>query len=217
RPWEILILKLEGRYDHSTAPVFNTSTVLTDGTPGKAKDQFLVVLGAEAAFRGEPDARSDLRRRHRRLSPPAPPSPSSFSSSPRPMSAAATGCWRTASHELRRAPGQRRRGDAHRLPRLRAPPRGALLGEAAVTLAAWGQLALFIAVVLLPTRPLGAYMHRVFETDRRPLPRVLAPVERFLFRLSGVDPDQEQTWVRYTGSLLVFSLLGLLVTYAILR
>jgi Putative beta-barrel porin-2, OmpL-like. bbp2 len=50
RPWEILILKLEGRYDHSTAPVFNTSTVLTDGTPGKAKDQFLVVLGAVAAF-----------------------------------------------------------------------------------------------------------------------------------------------------------------------
>jgi potassium-transporting ATPase potassium-binding subunit len=86
-----------------------------------------------------------------------------------------------------------------------------------VTLAAWGQLALFIAVVLLTTRPFGAYMHRVLETDRRPLPRLLGPVERFLFRLSGVDPDQEQTWVRYAGSLLVFSFLGLLVTYAILR
>ncbi|HZJ55080.1 MAG TPA: potassium-transporting ATPase subunit KdpA [Myxococcaceae bacterium] len=86
-----------------------------------------------------------------------------------------------------------------------------------MTLAAWGQLALFVALVLLTTRPLGAYMHRVFETDRRPLPRVLGPVERLLFRLAGVDPDQEQTWVRYTGSLLVFSLLGLLVTYAILR
>jgi potassium-transporting ATPase potassium-binding subunit len=86
-----------------------------------------------------------------------------------------------------------------------------------VTLAAWGQLALFVALILLPTRPLGAYMHRVLETDRRPLPRLLGPVERLLFRLSGVDLDREQTWVRYTGALLVFSLLGLLVTYAILR
>ncbi|RPH70181.1 MAG: potassium-transporting ATPase subunit KdpA [Myxococcaceae bacterium] len=86
-----------------------------------------------------------------------------------------------------------------------------------MTLAAWGQLALFIALVLLTTKPLGAFMHRVFETDRRPLPRVLGPLERFLFRLSGVDPSQEQTWVRYTGSLLIFSLFSLLVTYAILR
>jgi len=50
RPWDLLILKLEGRYDHSTASVFNTSTVLPDGTPGKATDQVLVVLGAVAAF-----------------------------------------------------------------------------------------------------------------------------------------------------------------------
>ncbi|HET6982269.1 MAG TPA: potassium-transporting ATPase subunit KdpA [Myxococcaceae bacterium] len=86
-----------------------------------------------------------------------------------------------------------------------------------MTLAAWGQLALYVALILLITKPLGAYMHRVFEGDRRPLPRVLGPVERFLFRLSGVDPNDEQTWVRYTGSVLVFSLFGVLVTYAILR
>src|SRR5678816_3976401 len=60
-------------------------------------------------------------------------------------------------------------------------------------------------------------MHRVFETDHRPFPRVLGPLERFLFRLSGVDPKQEQTWVQYTGSVLIFSLFGVLVTYAILR
>ena len=50
RPWDILIVKLEGRYDHSTASVFNTSTLLPDGTPSKAQDQVLVVLGAVAAF-----------------------------------------------------------------------------------------------------------------------------------------------------------------------
>ena len=86
-----------------------------------------------------------------------------------------------------------------------------------MTLAAWGQLALYVALVLLTTKPLGAYMHRVFEGDRRPLPRVLGPLERFLLRLSGVDPIQEQTWVRYAASVMVFSLLGVLVTYAILR
>jgi potassium-transporting ATPase potassium-binding subunit len=86
-----------------------------------------------------------------------------------------------------------------------------------VTIAAWGQLILYIALVLLTTKPLGAYMARVFEGEHRPWPRVFGPVERFLFRLSGVDPKVEQTWVRYAGALLVFSLLGVLVTYAILR
>jgi len=86
-----------------------------------------------------------------------------------------------------------------------------------MTAAAWGQLALFSALVLLVTKPLGLYMVRVFEGDRRPWPRVLGPVERFLFRLSGVDPTAEQTWVRYTGSVLALSAFSLLVTYAILR
>src|SRR5262245_52028152 len=86
-----------------------------------------------------------------------------------------------------------------------------------MTAAAWGQLALFSGLVLLTTKPLGAYMARVFEGDRRPLPRVLGPIERFLFRLSGVDPSVEQTWVRYAGSVLALSVLSLLVTYAILR
>jgi potassium-transporting ATPase potassium-binding subunit len=86
-----------------------------------------------------------------------------------------------------------------------------------MTAAAWGQLALFSVLVLLTTKPLGIYMHRVFEGDRRPLPRLLGPIERFLFRLSGVDPDAGQTWVRYTGSMLGLSVFSLLVTYGILR
>src|SRR5215831_21379063 len=86
-----------------------------------------------------------------------------------------------------------------------------------MTAAAWGQLALFSGLVLLTTKPLGSYMARVFEGERRPLPRVLGPIERFLFRLSGVDPSVEQTWVRYAGSVLTFSLFSMLVTYVILR
>src|SRR5215472_6387943 len=86
-----------------------------------------------------------------------------------------------------------------------------------MTAASWGQLALFSALVLLTTKPLGAYMVRVFESDRRPLPGFFGPVERFLFRLSGVDPSVEQTWTRYAGSVLALSVFSMLVTYGILR
>jgi K+-transporting ATPase ATPase A chain len=81
----------------------------------------------------------------------------------------------------------------------------------------WIQIGLFALVILALTKPLGAYMHRVFEGDRQPLPRVFGPVERLLYRLSGVDPRREQGWKTYAASLLVFSALGVLVTYAIQR
>jgi K+-transporting ATPase ATPase A chain len=86
-----------------------------------------------------------------------------------------------------------------------------------VTLSSTLQLLLFSALVLLTVKPIGIYLHRVLEDRRRPLPTLFGPVERGLFRLSGVDPDDEQTWVGYAGSVLIFSLLGVLVTYAILR
>jgi potassium-transporting ATPase potassium-binding subunit len=86
-----------------------------------------------------------------------------------------------------------------------------------VTIAAWGQLALFSGLVLLTTKPIGTYLARVFEGEHRPLPRFFGPIERFLFRLSGVDPKVEQTWVGYAGSLIAVSAFSLLVTYAILR
>jgi len=86
-----------------------------------------------------------------------------------------------------------------------------------VTLSSTLQLALFCALVLLTTKPLGIYLHRVLEEPGRPLAAVFGPLERGLFRLCGVDSEEEQSWARYAGSVLVFSLFGLLVTYAILR
>jgi potassium-transporting ATPase potassium-binding subunit len=81
----------------------------------------------------------------------------------------------------------------------------------------WLQIALFLAVVLALTKPLGGYMFRVFEGVERPLPRSFGRVERWLYRLCGVDPAVEQTWPVYTLSLLAFSLFGVLVTYGIQR
>jgi len=81
----------------------------------------------------------------------------------------------------------------------------------------WLQILLYGGVVLLLTKPLGAYMYRVFEGDSQPLPRVFGPVERGIYALCGVDPKREQTWQEYSVALLLFSVLGVLVTYAIER
>src|SRR5271165_765330 len=86
-----------------------------------------------------------------------------------------------------------------------------------MTMHGWLQIGVFCVLVLAITKPLGAYMYRVFEGSRQPLPRFFGPIERFLYWLSGVDPKKEQTWQRYALALLWFSLFGVLITYGILR
>lgn len=79
------------------------------------------------------------------------------------------------------------------------------------------QILLYGLIILVLTKPLGSYLFRVFESERRPLPRLCGPIERAAFRICGVDSRQEQTWGQYTLALLCFSALGLLVTYALQR
>ena len=86
-----------------------------------------------------------------------------------------------------------------------------------MTLHGWLQIGLFSVLILAITKPLGAYMYRVFEGSTQPLPRFFGPIERFLYWLSGVDPKREQSWRRYALALLAFSLFGVIVTYGILR
>jgi potassium-transporting ATPase potassium-binding subunit len=82
----------------------------------------------------------------------------------------------------------------------------------------WIQLCLFMGILLLLTKPVGLYLVRVLEIDGKTiLDPALKPVERLFYRLCGVDPHKEQSWKQYTRSLLVFSLAGLLFTYAVLR
>jgi K+-transporting ATPase ATPase A chain len=82
-----------------------------------------------------------------------------------------------------------------------------------VTLVGWLQIAVFFALVVATTKPIGLYLFRVFEGDRPLLPRV----ERLLFRLLGIDVKRDQSWVSYAGALIAFSVVSLVVTYAILR
>ncbi len=81
----------------------------------------------------------------------------------------------------------------------------------------WIQIALYCAVVLALVKPLGAYMTRVFTGERTVLSPVLAPIERGLYRVAGIDARQEQTWLGYAGGMIVFNLLGFALLYAILR
>ena len=79
------------------------------------------------------------------------------------------------------------------------------------------QIIVFFVIILLLVKPLGAFMARVYEGERTALTPVLLPVERAIYRLSGVNPTEEQGWRAYTVALLLFGLVGLLLSYTIFR
>ena len=82
----------------------------------------------------------------------------------------------------------------------------------------WVQFALFMAILLILTKPLGIYLTKVLDAEARTfLSPLLSPFENFLYRLFGIDPKEDQDWKKYTFSMLGFSFVSLLFTYAILR
>jgi K+-transporting ATPase ATPase A chain len=85
-------------------------------------------------------------------------------------------------------------------------------------LSGWIQLTLFVGLLFLVTKPVGLYLFRVLEPGAKTwLDRPVKPLERLIYRTLGVNPKEEQNWRQYARSLLVFSLAGLLFTYAVLR
>lgn len=82
----------------------------------------------------------------------------------------------------------------------------------------WIQLALYIAALLLVTKPLGIYLTRVLDARGRTfLDPIFKPLERLTYKLLRVDPEQEHDWKHYTVAMLIFSFVTMLFTYAILR
>ncbi len=79
------------------------------------------------------------------------------------------------------------------------------------------QIALFCLVLLALTKPLGAYMAKVFSGERTWMHRVLRPVETTIYKVCGIDENAEQHWTRYAGGVLVFSVVTLLFTYLVQR
>ena len=82
-----------------------------------------------------------------------------------------------------------------------------------MTAIGWLQILVFSLAVLAVTKPVGVYLVRVFDGSVR----WLAPVERVIYRLCGIDPNEDQHWTRYAGALLLFSAASMLVTYVALR
>ena len=79
------------------------------------------------------------------------------------------------------------------------------------------QIALYVVILFLITKPVGLHLWRVFSGERTFLDRVLGPLERLIYRLTGVDPEAEQGWKGYAFAMLIFSVAGAVVTYAIER
>lgn len=79
------------------------------------------------------------------------------------------------------------------------------------------QLAIYVVVLLALVKPLGWYMARVYEGQNVGLNRLLAPVERLIYRVCGVRPDAEMNWKTYALAMLLFNFAGLLVVYALQR
>jgi K+-transporting ATPase ATPase A chain len=86
-----------------------------------------------------------------------------------------------------------------------------------VTLNSVLQVLLYVVILLLITKPLGVYLTKVFAGERTWLTPVLVPVERLIYRVSGVDEEHEQNWVGYVVAMLLFSLVGMLIVYILER
>jgi potassium-transporting ATPase potassium-binding subunit len=79
------------------------------------------------------------------------------------------------------------------------------------------QIAVYFGLLLLLTKPVGSYLFAVFEGKNTWFERVLHPVERSFYWVSGVKEDEQQDWKAYTVAMLIFSVAGLLLLYAIER
>ena len=82
----------------------------------------------------------------------------------------------------------------------------------------WLQLALFVGVLVLITKPMGLYLFQVLDANGRTwLDPVLRPLERVTYKIMGIDPAKEQDWKQYTFAMLMFSVIGAIFSYVILR
>ena len=81
----------------------------------------------------------------------------------------------------------------------------------------WLQILVFLALILLVTKPLGIFMVRVFNREKTFMDAVLRPMERLLYRVTGVDEDHEMRWTEYAIAMLLFSVVSMILLYLIQR
>ncbi len=86
-----------------------------------------------------------------------------------------------------------------------------------MTFQGWILILGFVAILLALTKPIGAWLFTLYEGRRTPLHVVLGPVERGFYALAGIDPHAEQGWRRYALHMLLFNVMLMAFTYAVLR
>ncbi|MBY8824973.1 potassium-transporting ATPase subunit KdpA [Sphingomonas colocasiae] len=86
-----------------------------------------------------------------------------------------------------------------------------------MTIQGWFLILAFTGILLLLAKPVGMWLHAIYEGRRTPLHVVLGPVERGFYKLAGIDPTAEQGWRRYAVHMLLFNIVLMLFTYAVLR
>jgi K+-transporting ATPase ATPase A chain len=79
----------------------------------------------------------------------------------------------------------------------------------------WVQIVLYVVILIALAKPLGSFMARVFNGERNFLSPILAPVERFTYRMLGTKTDEEMNWKKYAIAVLLFALLGVVTLYLI--
>src|SRR5258705_11362935 len=81
----------------------------------------------------------------------------------------------------------------------------------------WLQIGLFLFLVFLVTKPIGIFMTKVFNREKTFMDPVLRPLEKLLYRVTGVDETHEMRWTEYAVSMLLFSLVSMIVLYLMER
>src|SRR6201993_4042227 len=81
----------------------------------------------------------------------------------------------------------------------------------------WLQILLFLVLVFLVTKPLGIFMAQVFNREKTFMDPVLRPIERLLYRVTGVDENREMRWTEYAIAMLLFSMASMVVLYLMER
>jgi K+-transporting ATPase ATPase A chain len=86
-----------------------------------------------------------------------------------------------------------------------------------VTTISWLQIALYMALLFACVVPLGAYMAKVYQGERTILSRVLGPIERGVYRVCRVRPDEDMSWRTYTTAMVMFQIVGFVLLYVLQR
>jgi K+-transporting ATPase ATPase A chain len=86
-----------------------------------------------------------------------------------------------------------------------------------MTTMGWVQIGVYLVALLALVKPLGSFMARVYQGERTFLDPVARPLERLVYRLGGVRPEEEMDWKTYAVAMLLFNALGLLALYVLQR